>query len=52
MEQKAETEYRIQLDSLMPLIQERLAAGQTVRLYSRRAELPVKIILADTIPLV
>ena len=31
MEQKAETEYRIQLDSLMPLIQEQLAAGQTVR---------------------
>lgn len=31
MEKKAETEYVTQLDSLMPLIQERLAAGQTVQ---------------------
>lgn len=31
MEKKPATEYVTQLDSLMPLIQERLAAGQTVR---------------------
>ena len=43
---------RVSEDRLFSERGELLAAGQTVRIYSRRAELPVKIILADTIPLV
>ena len=35
MEKKAATEYFTQLDALMPLMQERLAAGQTVRFSPR-----------------